>query len=455
MRASRRARASSPTARSAACSRPCPAGRRSEPSATTRAHAGLPASPCAFATQVPETLRPRVLCRNARVTLADWSRLKLNVVPLVDVVVVGCIAELAPTGCRRTHTVARPRSTRDCGTRPPQSATRLPRSDLARAGRCRGASRCSSDRAVTPRRARRSGRDRPLLAAGLSRHRSADGLVDDRERDLAPGRPSRPASCRRAVPLRRRRRTRCFFALLDHLVVLGGQRCESQLETRLRPRPFCGQPQPARLRGLARRRDDLLHGFNRPMSVSASIAPTSFLVVSGGVDQPSKSMSAVRLATSSRGTAVGLGWGRACGHRSRDRLGHGLPVETMIVLPWWPISSGAPSSSDVGRVRLRRLDLQPAAAEDEAEGEALEPGGQPRREAELAAVVAQAAEPGDGGDEGAGQRGDVETVARVVLEVVQVDQRGLARSSRRRARGARPRRRRRPGYRPRARSPGP
>ena len=77
-------------------------------------------------------------------------------------------------------------------------------------------------------------------------------------------------------------------------------------------------------------------------------------------------------------------------------------------------------------MRLRHLDLQSAAAEDEAEGEALEPGRQARREAELAAVVAHAAEAGDRGDPGAGERGDVEAVARVVLEVVQVHQRGLA-----------------------------
>ena len=170
---------------------------------------------------------------------------------------VGCIAELAPTGCRRTHTVARPRSTRDCGTRPPQSATRLPRSDLARAGRCSGASRCSSDRAVTPRRARREPGIGQLTAE-----------VDDRERDL--GLWSTVASSVRAVRLRARRRTRRPSALLNDLVVLGGQRCKSQLETRLpglrttaaRPSPW---PRPKTRRSPSRLQPPLVGNFrHRP-----------------------------------------------------------------------------------------------------------------------------------------------------------------------------------------------
>ena len=40
-------------------------------------------------------------------------------------------------------------------------------------------------------------------------------------------------------------------------------------------------------------------------------------------------------------------------------------------------------------------------------------------------MVAHAAEPCDGGGDGAGQGGDVETVARVLLEVVEIDEGGL------------------------------
>ena len=39
-------------------------------------------------------------------------------------------------------------------------------------------------------------------------------------------------------------------------------------------------------------------------------------------------------------------------------------------------------------------------------------------------MITQAAEAGDGDDPGAGQRGDVQSIARVVLEVIQVDQGG-------------------------------
>jgi hypothetical protein len=51
---------------------------------------------------------------------------------------------------------------------------------------------------------------------------------------------------------------------------------------------------------------------------------------------------------------------------------------------------------------------------------------QARCEAEDAVVVAHPAEPGDGADPRPGERGDVQPVARVVLEVVEVDQRRLA-----------------------------
>ena len=68
---------------------------------------------------------------------------------------------------------------------------------------------------------------------------------------------------------------------------------------------------------------------------------------------------------------------------------------------------------------------QPPVAEAQAEGQAGESLGQARREAQHAVVVAHAAEAGDGGDPGARERGDVQAVAGVVLEVVEVDQGGL------------------------------
>ena len=68
---------------------------------------------------------------------------------------------------------------------------------------------------------------------------------------------------------------------------------------------------------------------------------------------------------------------------------------------------------------------QPASTEAEPERQPREVFGQPRGEAERTVVVAHPAESGDGGDPRPGQRRDVQTVARVVFEVVQVQQRGL------------------------------
>jgi hypothetical protein len=50
-------------------------------------------------------------------------------------------------------------------------------------------------------------------------------------------------------------------------------------------------------------------------------------------------------------------------------------------------------------------------------GEAFEERRQARLERQLAVVVAHPTEPGDGGEPGARERGDVDAVARVVLEV--------------------------------------
>ena len=81
------------------------------------------------------------------------------------------------------------------------------------------------------------------------------------------------------------------------------------------------------------------------------------------------------------------------------------------------------------RVRgLGRLDLDPqlrrlATAEVERDaGQRLREAG---REAERPAVVAKAAEAGERGDARPRERGDVNAVAGVVLEVVEVEQRGF------------------------------
>ena len=61
-----------------------------------------------------------------------------------------------------------------------------------------------------------------------------------------------------------------------------------------------------------------------------------------------------------------------------------------------------------------------APPEEETEGEVGELLGEPGSEAERAAVVAHAAKPGHRGDPGAGQGGQVNAVAGVVMEVAEV-----------------------------------
>src|SRR6266566_2600117 len=121
-----------------------------------------------------------------------------------------------------------------------------------------------------------------------------------------------------------------------------------------------------------------------------------------------------------------LAWRGLVGDGRRDRPSDRLlpgdldPVAVVRDLELLPFVEG------VRRLGLRRLDLQQPAAEAEAEGEPLEPDGKLRGEAEEAVVVAHAPEAGDGGEPGAGERGDVDAVAGVVLEVVEVHQRCLA-----------------------------
>src|SRR5215218_325774 len=63
-----------------------------------------------------------------------------------------------------------------------------------------------------------------------------------------------------------------------------------------------------------------------------------------------------------------------------------------------------------------------APPEAETEGQAGEPLWELGSEAERAAVIAHAAKPGHRGDPGAGQRGQVNTVAGVVMEVAQIQE---------------------------------
>ena len=90
------------------------------------------------------------------------------------------------------------------------------------------------------------------------------------------------------------------------------------------------------------------------------------------------------------------------------------------------ISSGSPSASAYLAVGVGDLDPQAPAPDEEGEREPGQALGEPRREADRAVPVAQAAEAADQRDPGAGQRGDVHAVAGVVLQVPQVHQGGLA-----------------------------
>ena len=103
----------------------------------------------------------------------------------------------------------------------------------------------------------------------------------------------------------------------------------------------------------------------------------------------------------------------------RPVCGHGDRAAVVGDLERRPLEQG------VAGLLVGDLDPQPPLAKAHAEGEPGESLGQAGREAELAVVVAHPAESGDGGDPGAGQRGDVQAVAGVVLEVLEVHQGGL------------------------------
>ena len=121
------------------------------------------------------------------------------------------------------------------------------------------------------------------------------------------------------------------------------------------------------------------------------------------------------------------GWvGSSTVRRRRDRQRHRLVCADPDRLSVVDDLERPPRDQRVDRLVARDLDHQPALAEAQPEREPGQRRRQPRREAELAAVVAHAAEAGDQPDPGARQRRDVQSVAGVVLEVVEVDQRGLA-----------------------------
>jgi len=89
------------------------------------------------------------------------------------------------------------------------------------------------------------------------------------------------------------------------------------------------------------------------------------------------------------------------------------------------VERGAPEQGVPG-LPVIYLNLDPAPPEQETEGQTGEPPWEPGGEGEGTSVVAHAAEPGHSSDPGAGQRGQVNAVAGVVVEVGEVQQGGLA-----------------------------
>jgi len=71
------------------------------------------------------------------------------------------------------------------------------------------------------------------------------------------------------------------------------------------------------------------------------------------------------------------------------------------------------------------LDPDLPAPEAEAEGDPGQRIRDPRRQRDLALVSADPAEPPDHHHQGSAERGEVQAVAGVVMDVVQIEQRGL------------------------------
>src|SRR6478752_2777641 len=118
-----------------------------------------------------------------------------------------------------------------------------------------------------------------------------------------------------------------------------------------------------------------------------------------------------------RGRTLGERWDLADGPASRGERQRSPEVGDLECLALLEL---------VARLPLRHLDLEAPAADEDAKDEPLEACRQAWCEGEHPAAVAHAPEAGDDRDPGTGKRCDVHAVAGVLLQVVQIHQRGLA-----------------------------
>src|SRR5580693_2025099 len=117
-----------------------------------------------------------------------------------------------------------------------------------------------------------------------------------------------------------------------------------------------------------------------------------------------------------RGLALGVS-----GDRAALRTGGGQRQRLFVVADLQRVAV----PERVAGLFVRHLHEQPPAAVAEAEAHVGDRVGQGWAEAQPAVVVAHPAQTGDDADPGTRERGDVHAVAGVVLEVVEVYQRGL------------------------------
>src|SRR3712207_2979604 len=80
----------------------------------------------------------------------------------------------------------------------------------------------------------------------------------------------------------------------------------------------------------------------------------------------------------------------------------------------------------IARLLGANVDPEPPALVQQPEAQPGKGRGQARSEGEDVAVIAEAAEPGDRDEPGAGQRGQVQTVGGIAREIVQIDKGRLA-----------------------------
>src|SRR6266542_1853441 len=244
----------------------------------------------------------------------------------------------------------------------------------------------------------------------------------------APSLPASTSTRRARVPPRAPIRPigRCEPRRLLYLIDCSRKRHCDRFREAIRPRllvvaKVVGEPgvdpQSDRKRGVARSpASDAAEGT--PLAGAGfATAATSRRMFSGrdavGVRSAAVERATVRLAR------------RCAWKQRRDWLGHGLvgrEPDRLFVVADLERCSG---EEGVGCLCLRDLDFEPSSAEADSEGETWKRRWQSGCEGELAVVVAHAAEAGDGGEPGACERGDVDAVAAVVLEVVKVDQRGF------------------------------